>query len=159
MSKSRRSTKAGEYLRAGNFVWNSGMFCFTAAAILGALEHMRRRCCERRSLSRSRSAMEANGQVMFDAASFADLPDISIDYAVMEKAANVAVIPCAFGWSDIGSWKAVAERARPTKPETALKAKQSSSTHVARISVRKTGWWRQWASKTSWSSIRPMRYS
>jgi mannose-1-phosphate guanylyltransferase len=53
--------------------------------------------------------MEAASQVLFDAASFGELPDISIDYAVMEKAANVAVIPCAFGWSDIGSWKAVAE--------------------------------------------------
>ncbi len=48
-------------------------------------------------------------QVTFDAALFGEMPDISIDYAVMEKAENVAVIPCAFGWSDIGSWKAVAQ--------------------------------------------------
>ena len=53
------------------------------------------------------------GQINFDAAAFKELPDISIDYAVMEKASNVAVIPCQFTWNDIGSWKAVSE-ATPT---------------------------------------------
>jgi mannose-1-phosphate guanylyltransferase/mannose-6-phosphate isomerase len=101
--------KATEYLRAGNFVWNSGMFCFTAAAILAALEKHAPKVLQAAQRVAQRSAMDANGQVQFDAASFGELPDISIDYAVMEKAANVAVIPCAFGWSDIGSWKAVAE--------------------------------------------------
>ena len=101
--------KAGEYLRAGNFVWNSGMFCFTVAAILAALEKHAPQVLRAARHVAQCSAISASGQVLFDAASFADLPDISIDYAVMEKAANVAVIPCAFGWSDIGSWKAVAE--------------------------------------------------
>ena len=101
--------KATEYLRAGNFVWNSGMFCFTAAAILSALEQHAPNVLQAAQRVAQRSAMDANGQVLFDAASFGELPDISIDYAVMEKAANVALIPCAFGWSDIGSWKAVAE--------------------------------------------------
>ncbi|HVE89283.1 MAG TPA: mannose-1-phosphate guanylyltransferase/mannose-6-phosphate isomerase [Burkholderiaceae bacterium] len=101
--------KATEYLRAGNFVWNSGMFCFTAAAILAALEQHAPKVLQAAQWVAQRSAMNAAGQVLFDAASFNEMPDISIDYAVMEKAANVAVIPCAFGWSDIGSWKAVAE--------------------------------------------------
>src|SRR5690606_29864793 len=43
------------------------------------------------------------------AASFSTLPDISIDYAIMEKAANVAVVPGDFDWNDIGSWKAISE--------------------------------------------------
>ena len=101
--------KATEYLRAGNFVWNSGMFCFTAAAILAALEQHAPQVLQAALRVAQQSAMDATGQVLFDAASFGELPDISIDYAVMEKAANVALIPCAFGWSDIGSWKAVAE--------------------------------------------------
>jgi mannose-1-phosphate guanylyltransferase len=101
--------KAGEYLRAGNFVWNSGMFCFTADAILAALEHHSPEVLQAARRVAQQSAIESNSQVLFDAASFGELPEISIDYAVMEKAANVAVIPCAFGWSDIGSWKAVAE--------------------------------------------------
>lgn len=101
--------KAKQYLEAGNFVWNSGMFCFTAAAILAALTQHAPEVLQAAQRVAGLSALEANGQVLFDAASFGDMPDISIDYAVMEKAANVAVIPCAFGWSDIGSWKAVAE--------------------------------------------------
>jgi mannose-1-phosphate guanylyltransferase len=57
----------------------------------------------------ARSDLAARDQITFDATLFGEMPDISIDYAVMEKAKNVAVIPCAFGWSDIGSWKAVAD--------------------------------------------------
>lgn len=100
---------AQQYLLAGNFVWNSGMFCFTAAAILAALELHAPEVLRAAQRVADSSTMSAPSQVTFDAASFSDLPDISIDYAVMEKAANVAVIPCVFGWSDIGSWKAVAE--------------------------------------------------
>jgi mannose-1-phosphate guanylyltransferase / mannose-6-phosphate isomerase len=101
--------KATEYLRAGNFVWNSGMFCFTGAAVLAALEQHAPQVLQAAQRVAQLSPMSSSGQVLFDAAAFGELPDISIDYAVMEKAANVAVIPCAFGWSDIGSWKAVAE--------------------------------------------------
>jgi mannose-1-phosphate guanylyltransferase len=101
--------KAKGYLRAGNFVWNSGMFCFTAAAILQALEQHAPEVLQAARAIAARSDLKSGSQVVFDPELFGALPDISIDYAVMEKAANVAVIPCAFGWSDIGSWKAVAQ--------------------------------------------------
>ena len=48
-------------------------------------------------------------QVELDGDSFAQAPDISIDYAVMERSKKVAVVPCQLGWSDIGSWQAVRE--------------------------------------------------
>jgi mannose-1-phosphate guanylyltransferase len=100
---------AQQYLEAGNFVWNSGMFCFTARSILAALQqHAPEVLAPAREVALG-SDLSGNGQVSFDATAFARLPNISIDYAVMEKARNVAVIPCEFGWSDIGSWKAVAE--------------------------------------------------
>lgn len=100
---------AKQYLKAGRFVWNSGMFCFTAEAIIKALDvHAPDVMAAARRVA-DRSDMTALDQITFDAALFGEMPDISIDYAVMEKAKNVAVIPCAFGWSDIGSWKAVAE--------------------------------------------------
>lgn len=101
--------KANEYLAAGNFVWNSGMFCFTARAIIKALEaHAPAVLTAARQVAAA-SDLAAGSQIQFNAETFGAMPNISIDYAVMEKAANVAVIPCAFGWSDIGSWKAVAE--------------------------------------------------
>jgi len=100
--------KAVEYLAKGNFVWNSGMFCFTADQILRAMEqHAPDVFQAARALI---AATDMSGpQVTLDPGLFARLPNISIDYAVMERAERVAVIPCEFGWNDIGSWKAVSE--------------------------------------------------
>lgn len=100
--------RAAEYLKAGNFAWNGGMFCFTARAILQTMQRVSPEvlAAAEAVIARTPAGTE---QVAFDAASFEQLPNISIDYAVMEKADNVAVVPCKFGWSDIGSWKAVSE--------------------------------------------------
>jgi len=97
------------YVEGGNFVWNSGMFCFTVRSILAALAQNAPAVLEAARQVAGRSDLAAAGQVSFDPGLFGELPNISIDYAVMEKARNVAVVPCSFGWSDIGSWKAVAE--------------------------------------------------
>ncbi|HUJ01417.1 MAG TPA: mannose-1-phosphate guanylyltransferase/mannose-6-phosphate isomerase [Usitatibacter sp.] len=103
---------AREYVRSGRFLWNSGMFCFTAGSVLG---EMRRHCGEivanvERCLARSRS-LEADGvaRVELDAETLARVPETSIDYALMEKSGQVSVVACDIGWSDIGSWAAVAE--------------------------------------------------
>jgi len=85
------------------------MFCFTADNILRALERFAPDVLLAARHVAAGSDLSANGQTTFDPALFSEFPDISIDYAVMEKADNVAVIPCAFGWSDIGNWKAVAD--------------------------------------------------
>ena len=103
------AARAKEFLKAGNFVWNSGMFCFRVDSILAALRQHAPEVVAAAERVADRTDLAAPDQVMFDAASFSEFADISLDYAVMEKAANVAVIPCAFGWSDIGSWKAVAQ--------------------------------------------------
>lgn len=55
------------------------------------------------------SGSAQNGTTHFDAHAFALQPDISIDYAVMERASNVSLVPARFGWSDVGSWPAVAQ--------------------------------------------------
>jgi mannose-1-phosphate guanylyltransferase len=100
--------KAKEYIAAGNFVWNSGMFCFTVKTILAAFaEHAPDVLAVARKVA-GRTALQST-QVTFESAEFEKFKDISIDYAVMEKARNVVVVPYSHGWSDIGSWKAVAE--------------------------------------------------
>ena len=96
------------YLATGRYYWNSGMFCFTAGTMLDALaEHAGH------ALETSRQAFESGltaGPVThFDARLFGLQPDISVDYALMEKASNVTVVPGRFGWSDVGSWPAVAQ--------------------------------------------------
>jgi len=102
---------AEKFLRAGNFAWNSGMFCFTARSCLSGLQTHAPQV-----LRAARAVVEAPGtsrsdaeQVNFDAEAFRAQPNISIDYALMEKSDNVGVIACDFGWSDIGSWKAVSD--------------------------------------------------
>ena len=102
--------EAARYLAAGNYLWNSGMFCFTAGAIL---DNLRRHAPD--LLAAAERCWQATpprqgDAVSFDPASFSRLPEISIDYAVMEKAENVAVVRATFEWNDIGSWSAVALR-------------------------------------------------
>ena len=101
---------AQEFLSAGNYLWNSGMFCFTAGGILSQLErhapdiHRAAAACWEATL---RKEGDMSRVLEIDETSFGELPDISIDYAVMERSADVAVIPATFDWSDIGSWNAI----------------------------------------------------
>jgi mannose-1-phosphate guanylyltransferase len=99
--------QAEEYLAAGCFYWNSGMFCFTARLMA---ENMAAHAGDVWAASEIAfaSAQEDAGVMRFDEASFMAQPSISIDYAVMEKAEKVAMVPAGFGWSDVGSWDAVA---------------------------------------------------
>jgi mannose-1-phosphate guanylyltransferase len=101
---------AREYLDSGRFLWNSGMFCLQVDTVLRELaEH----CPDvlaavQTCLDQSREAQGKDFvQLSLDAGTFAAVPDISIDYALMEKSSNVAVVPCDIGWSDIGSWAAL----------------------------------------------------
>ena len=105
------AARAMEFLQAGNFLWNSGMFCFRAAAILAAFEALAPEvlATAREAWARTRDTA-TDERAAIDAEAFARCPSISIDYAVMEKADNVLVLPSRFGWSDIGSWRAVAEQ-------------------------------------------------
>jgi mannose-1-phosphate guanylyltransferase/mannose-6-phosphate isomerase len=98
---------AAQYLAQGNYVWNSGMFCFTAEAIIEALDmHQPELMNAARAVWQE---TQAAGSKMELPPSFAELENISIDYAVMEKAKNISVIPGNFDWSDIGAWSAVAD--------------------------------------------------
>jgi mannose-1-phosphate guanylyltransferase/mannose-6-phosphate isomerase len=97
-----------KYVESGEYGWNSGMFCFGAGAYLEALEkyapdiaQSTRACWD--AMSKGDQPMEIPQDL------FSQCPSDSIDYAVMEKASNCAVVGADFGWSDIGSWKAISE--------------------------------------------------
>jgi mannose-1-phosphate guanylyltransferase / mannose-6-phosphate isomerase len=102
---------AEQYLRAGNFAWNSGMFCFTARACLDGLQqHAPDVLAAARATFDARGTTYADaGPTSFDAEVFKAQPNISIDYALMERSRNVALVACDIGWSDIGSWKSVSD--------------------------------------------------
>ena len=98
---------AARYLAQGNYVWNSGMFCFKASTILEAFADYNPALLD--AAAAVWKTTRAEGDKMVLPANFAALENISIDYAVMEKAKNIAVIPGDFDWSDIGAWSAVAD--------------------------------------------------
>lgn len=91
---------------SGDHVWNGGIFLFRADTYLAALAAF-----APAMLAACRAAMaqaNRNGvQILPDATAFAASPSDSIDYAVMEKAEQVAVVPVSMGWSDVGSWDAL----------------------------------------------------
>lgn len=100
------------YVDGGLHLWNAGMFCMRADSILQELrEHAPEVVSAVETCLDHSHRREGNHelQLELDSDSFARVPDISIDYAVMERSKKVAVVPCQLGWSDIGSWQAVRE--------------------------------------------------
>lgn len=97
------------YVASGEFLWNSGMFCFRAGAVLEAAQLT---CPDVLTAAQACHAQsKTNGPTVdYPAEAFLQLPDISIDYAIMERAQRRAIVPAAFDWSDIGSWLAISEQ-------------------------------------------------
>ncbi|XBQ16886.1 MAG: AGE family epimerase/isomerase [Oceanicaulis sp.] len=94
---------AAEYLASGRYAWNAGIFLARADALINAFETH-----APEMIAAARAAMAETGLIRpgevrrLDPAEFARAPSNSIDYAVMEKAEKVAVVPVDMGWSDIG---------------------------------------------------------
>ncbi len=105
VEKPDRAT-AETYLAAGVYSWNGGIFLFTAGAYLAALDTFAPGMADAARDAIDRARRERR-QVYPDAAAFARSPSESVDYAVMEKADRVAVVPVDMGWSDVGSWDAL----------------------------------------------------
>lgn len=97
---------AAKMLAAGHYLWNAGLFLFSARTILAAFEQHAPELLEagRAAMTQARSDL---GFLRLDPVAWSQLPNISIDYAVMERAANLTVVPFAAGWSDLGGWDAV----------------------------------------------------
>lgn len=86
-------TSAQEYLHSGDYLWNSGMFAFSIQTLLNEIQ------------KNATDIFEClRGGYEDVLANFSNMPDISIDYAVMEKADSVVVLPLHLTWSDVGSW-------------------------------------------------------
>jgi mannose-1-phosphate guanylyltransferase/mannose-6-phosphate isomerase len=100
------------YVDSGRYFWNSGIFCFSAKTFINELKLHAPKilATTRQCLDYSKKAHgEKFTQIQLDGELFSKVPDDSIDYAIMEKSKNVAVVPCDIGWSDIGSWDALGD--------------------------------------------------
>jgi mannose-1-phosphate guanylyltransferase len=97
---------ARQYFESGKFYWNSGIFVWRASTILDLLERLQPAMCDH---LRAIGAAWATPQFaeVFDR-EFTAIEGISIDYAVMEHAQDIAVIEAPFSWDDVGSWQAMA---------------------------------------------------
>jgi mannose-1-phosphate guanylyltransferase len=98
--------KAEKMLAAGGFSWNSGMFMFSVSQLLEEMREYAPEVEKAASKAVSKAARDLDF-TRLDAEAFARSPDISIDYAIMEKTRNAAVVPSPFTWSDLGSWDSV----------------------------------------------------
>ena len=100
--------RAVAYLSEGNYLWNSGMFLFEAGVFADeAQRHMPALWAQARAAVDK--GVQDGASLKLDAGAFAAAERISIDYALFEKSDNVAVVPAAFDWSDVGGWAAVHE--------------------------------------------------
>ena len=99
---------AQQYLTSGKYDWNAGIFLFSPAAFLAEIAKFEPEM--RRIAAEALAAAQVSGTLHnLDAGIFGTCPAESIDYAVMEKTAKAAVVPCDIGWNDIGSFKALYE--------------------------------------------------
>ncbi|MGV7210628.1 mannose-1-phosphate guanylyltransferase/mannose-6-phosphate isomerase [Oxalobacteraceae bacterium A2-2] len=99
---------ARQFLEAGNFLWNSGMFLFRADRYLDELGRLQPVMAERATTAVSAGYRDLDFCRLNEEA-FSACPSDSIDYAVMEHTGDAVVVPADIGWSDVGSWSALRE--------------------------------------------------
>lgn len=100
--------RAAAYLKAGNYYWNSGMFCFKARVFLEELQKHSPHIYDACKAALGDEVLSFSKRVItIDKESMSKIPENSIDYAVMEKSSKVKVIPSDIGWSDVGSFDAL----------------------------------------------------
>lgn len=114
---------AEAYLRSGEYFWNSGMFCWRVDTLLGALaQHLPENHAALAALAQNWAAHSSSDQT---AAAYARLPAISIDYAIMEKAARVLMVEMHCAWRDMGTWSAIGATQPPDAAGNALLAQRA----------------------------------
>ena len=107
------AVKAAQYLKAGDYYWNSGMFVWRAATIVEEIR--RHQPALAQGIEQIGRLIEQNAARAAIDEEYRRLPSISIDTGVMEKSAKAAMVPVAFKWSDVGSWGSLDEVAAKDK--------------------------------------------
>lgn len=112
--------QAEQYCQTQGFVWNAGLFCFKVSAVLNAMQQYAKPILEAVQQTLAKTPLERTAswaQCRLDQEAFAQVPEDSFDYAVMEPfvqaSGPVAVVCCDIGWKDIGSWRSFGELIAP----------------------------------------------
>ena len=98
---------AKKFVESGDFLWNAGIFIWKSSDIVQSFEQIQPEMAE--IFRNGNKAYYSSEEKGFIEKAYSIVKNISIDYAIMEKAQNVYVIPGDFGWSDLGSWNALHE--------------------------------------------------
>ncbi|HLT42736.1 MAG TPA: mannose-1-phosphate guanylyltransferase, partial [Sphingobacteriaceae bacterium] len=96
---------AKTFIQSGDFLWNSGIFIWSSKAILNSLNKYVPELSD--TFNNGKLNYNTDTEKDFIAMAYERSPSISIDFAIMEKADNVYVLPVQFGWSDLGTWGSV----------------------------------------------------
>jgi mannose-1-phosphate guanylyltransferase/mannose-6-phosphate isomerase len=133
---------AEQMVASGEYLWNAGIFLFSADKLLDEMIHLAP-AITRAALQAVEQGKRDGIRITVDEAALAECPSESIDYAVMEHSSLVAVVPMSPGWSDLGSWDALAALIggeTPNGPVTALDCDscyiRSDGVQVAALGVR-----------------------
>ena len=133
---------AQQYLNDGGYLWNAGIFAWRVQDILTALKQYTPKLFE--SAEACWQVAKPGAIITFDEILFKDIPSISIDYAVMEQAQNVATIPARFAWNDIGSWSSLGDLTAPDAQGNRVQG-EALLHDVTNTYIHSTsGWWRRW---------------
>lgn len=100
---------AEDFIERGNFLWNSGMFCFRADTFLSELQNF-----EPKVYATAFNAWQHRQHGELDLALSKEIPSISIDYAVMERSKKIRVVATSFQWSDLGSFESMYDYLKQT---------------------------------------------
>jgi mannose-1-phosphate guanylyltransferase len=114
---------AKRFLADGGFLWNAGIFVWKTSHVLSAL---RQHAPEIWGLfDAHRAVLNTSGEGAFLAQHYPTTPNISIDYAIMEKASNVYTLPADIGWSDLGTWASLYEISEKDSDRNAVFAEKA----------------------------------
>ncbi len=96
------------FLEAGNFLWNGGIFIWSVKSVTDAFEKFQPQM--NALFQQGFNSYNTSGEKQFILDNYSKADNISIDYAVMEKASNVYVLPATFDWNDLGTWGSLHEK-------------------------------------------------
>lgn len=99
--------RAKEYVDAGNFLWNASMFIWRVDALASELRRLQPEILS--GVQTIARAWESRDQERVTARVWGEMPNVTIDHGVMERASRVAVVPADMGWSDVGDWHGLGE--------------------------------------------------
>ncbi len=95
------------FLQSGDFSWNSGIFIWSAKSIINSMEKNLPEISN--IFKEGKGIYNTPNEEAFIHKAYSECTNISVDYGIMEKAKNVYVLPCDFGWTDLGTWGSVYE--------------------------------------------------